>query len=85
MLTFNCSANIDVVMCMYSCLHLPCAYGGDVVTSEVTRTLNPFQVVSITVTAELKKGEKTPSSYSDSPSSPLTIHSESSCGSMCVT
>ena len=66
MLTFNCTVNADVVrwnvftpVRNYTNLRVP-VVDGDVVTSEVSRTLNPLQVVSsltITVTAELNGSE----------------------------
>ena len=65
-LTFNCTVNVDIVrwnvftpVRNYTNLHVP-VVDGDVVTSEVSRTLNPLQVVSsltITVTAELNGSE----------------------------
>ena len=61
-LTFNCTVNADVVVWNvftpvrnYTNLFVP-VVDGDVVTSEVSRTSNPLEVVSsltITVTAEL--------------------------------
>ena len=63
---FNCTANVDVVrwnvftpVRNYTNLRVP-VMDGDVVTSEVSRTLNPLEVVSsltITVTAELNGSE----------------------------
>ena len=65
-LTFNCTVNVTVVrwnvftpVRNYTNLHVP-VVDGDVVTSEVTRTLNPLEVVfslTITVTAELNGSE----------------------------
>ena len=65
-LTFNCTANVDIVrwnvftpVRNYTNLDVP-VVDGDVVTSEVSRTLNPLQVVSsltVTVTAELNGSE----------------------------
>ena len=65
-LTFNCTVNADVVrwnvftpVGNYTNLRVP-VVDGDVVTSEVTRTLNPLEVVSsltINVTAELNGSE----------------------------
>ena len=65
-LTFNCTVNVDVVLWNvftpvrnYTNLEVS-VVGGDVVISEVSRTLNPLQVVSsltITVTAELNGSE----------------------------
>ena len=65
-LTFNCTVNVNVVrwnvftpVRNYTNLHVP-VVNGDVVTSEVSKTLNPLQVVSsltITVTAELNGSE----------------------------
>ena len=65
-LTFNCTVNVDVVrwnvftpVHNYTNLRVP-VVDGDVVTSEVSRTLNPLEVVSsltITVTAELNGSE----------------------------
>ena len=66
MLTFKCTVNVDIVrwnvftpVRNYTNLHEP-VVDGDVVTSEVSRTLNPLQVVSsltITVTAEFNGSE----------------------------
>ena len=66
MLTFNCTVNADIVRWIvltpvrnYTNLRVP-VMDSDVVTSEVTRTLNPLEVVSsltITVTAELNGSE----------------------------
>ena len=65
-LTFNCTVNANIVrwnvftpVRNYTNLRVP-VVDGDVVTSEVTRTLNPLEVVSsltITVTAELNGSE----------------------------
>ena len=65
-LTFNCTVNVNVVrwnvftpVRNYTNLRVP-VVDGDVVTSEVSRTLNPLEVVSsltITVTAELNGSE----------------------------
>ena len=65
-LTFNCTVNANVLgwkvftpVRNYTNLQVP-GVDGDVVTSEVSRTLNPLQVVSsltITVTAELNGSE----------------------------
>ena len=65
-LTFNCTVNVNGVrwnvftpVRNYTNLRVP-VVDGDVVTSEVSRTLNPLQVVSsltITVTAELNGSE----------------------------
>ena len=65
-LTFHCTANANVLgwkvftpVRNYTNLQVP-VVDGDVVTSEVSRTLNPLQVVSsltITVTAELNGSE----------------------------
>ena len=66
MLTFNCTVNVNVVrwnvftpVRNYTNLEVP-VVDGDVVTSEVSRTLNPLEVVfslTITVTAELNGSE----------------------------
>ena len=66
MLKFNCTVNVDIVrwnvftpVLNYTNLEVP-VVDGDVVTSELTRTLNPLEVVSsltITVTAELNGSE----------------------------
>ena len=66
MLTFNCTVNVDAVrwnvftpVRNYTNLRVP-VVDGDVVTSEVSRTLNPLEVVSsltITATAELNGSE----------------------------
>ena len=65
-LTFNCTVNVNVLgwrvftpVRNYTNLQVP-GVDGDVVTSEVSRTLNPLQVVSsltIAVTAELNGSE----------------------------
>ena len=65
-LTFNCTANVNVMgwnvftpVRNYTNLPVP-GVDGDVVISEVSRTLNPLQLVSsltITVTAELNGSE----------------------------
>ena len=66
MLTFNCTVNVNVLEWnvftpVRNYTNLPVSgVDGDVVTSEVSRTLNPLQVVSsltITVTAELNGSE----------------------------
>ena len=63
MLTFNCTVNVTVVRWnvftpVRNYINLPVPVeDGDVVTSKVTKTLNPLQVVSfltINVTAKLK-------------------------------
>ena len=66
MLTFNCTVNVEAMrwnvytpVRNYTNLRVP-VMDGDVVTSEVARTLNPLEVVSsltITVTAELNGSE----------------------------
>ena len=66
MLTFNCTVNVTVLRWnvftpVRNYINLPVPVeDGDVVTSKVTKTLNPLQVVSfltINVTAELNGSE----------------------------